>query len=54
MSYGGKWCTNFKVKVTVRAYILIECSDLAKIRKKYFEELSLYSLFRNVNPEKMF
>ena len=25
--------------------------DLSDIRKKYLEERSLYSLFRNVNPE---
>ena len=28
-----------------------ECADLMKIWKKYFEEKSLYSLFRNVIPE---
>ena len=32
-------------------HILIECSDLLEIRKKYLEERSLYSLFRNVNPQ---
>ena len=32
-------------------HILIECADLLEIRKKYFEERSLYSLFRNVIPE---
>ena len=31
--------------------ILIECADLLEIRKKYFEERSLYSLFQNVIPE---
>ena len=31
-------------------YTLIECADLLEIRKKYFEERSLYSLFRNVIP----
>ena len=25
---------------------------MAEVRKKYFEERSLYSLFRNVNPKK--
>ena len=30
--------------------ILIECADLLEIRKKYFEERSLYSLFRHVIP----
>ena len=29
-------------------HILIECADLLEIKKKYFEERSLYSLFRNV------
>ena len=32
----------------------MECADLVEVRKKYFEERSLYSLFRNVNPEKLF
>ena len=31
-----------------------ECADLLEIRKKYFEEKSLYSLFRNVSPEVVF
>ena len=35
-------------------HILIECADWLKIRKKYFEERSLYSLFRNVIPEIIF
>ena len=34
--------------------MLIECADLTEIRKKYFERRSLYSLFRNVNPEKIY
>ena len=33
---------------------MIECADLLEIRKKYFEEKSLYSLFRNVIPEVFF
>ena len=32
----------------------MECADLLEIRKKYFEEKSLYSLFRNVIPEVVF
>ena len=32
-------------------HILIESADLLEIRKKYFEEKSLYLLFRNVIPE---
>ena len=39
--------------ITVK-HILIECADLVEVRNKYFEERSLYSLFRNVNPENMF
>ena len=35
-------------------HILIECADLLEIRRKYFEEKSLYSLFRNVIPEVVF
>ena len=34
--------------------ILIECADLLEIRKKYFEERSLYSLFQNVIQEIIF
>ena len=33
---------------------MIECADLVEVRKKYFEEKSLYLLFRNVDPEKNF
>ena len=35
-------------------HIMIECADLLEIRKKYFEERSLYSLFQNVIPEIIF
>ena len=35
-------------------HILTEYADLLEIRKKYFEEKSLYSLFRNVIPEMIF
>ena len=35
-------------------HILIECADLLEIRKKYFEDKSLYSLFRKVVPEIFF
>ena len=45
----GAW----DVVLTVK-HILIECADLLEIRKKYFEEKSLYSLFRNVIPEVIF
>ena len=38
------------VVLTVK-HILIECANLLEIRKKCFEEKSLYSLFRNVIPE---
>ena len=34
--------------------VLIEYADLLEIRKKYFEETSLYTLFRNVIPEIIF
>ena len=33
---------------------MIECADLLETRKKYFEEKSLYLLFRNVIPEVVF
>ena len=35
-------------------HILIECADLLEVRKKYFEQTSLYSLYRNVSPEIIF
>ena len=40
--------------VTTVKHVLIECADLLEIRKKYFEERSLYSLFLNVIPEIIF
>ena len=44
-------CVTCGAVITVK-HILIECTELLEIRKKYFEERSLYSLFRNVIPEK--
>ena len=46
-------CVACDVVLTVK-HIFIECTDLLEIRKKYFEEKSLYSLFRNVIPEVIF
>ena len=46
-------CVACNVVLTVK-HILIECADLLEIRKKYFEEKSLYSLLRNVIPEVVF
>ena len=46
-------CVACNVVLTVK-HILNECADLLEIRKKYFEERSLYSLFRNVTPEIIF
>ena len=46
-------CVACNAVITVRA-IFIECADLVEIRKKYFEERSLYSFFRNVMPEVIF
>ena len=43
-------CVACNAVITVK-HILIECADLLEIRKKYFEEKSLYSLFRNMIPE---
>ena len=37
-----------------KKYILTECADLVAVTKKYFEEKSLYLLFRNIDLEKMF
>ena len=46
-------CVACNAVITVK-HILIECADLLEIRKKYFEEKSLNSLFRNVIPETIF
>ena len=46
-------CVARNAVITVK-HILIECADLLEIRKKYFEERSLYSLFRTVIPEIIF
>ena len=46
-------CVARNAVITVK-HILIECADLLEIRKKYFEEKSLYSLFRNEIPEIIF
>ena len=46
-------CVACGAVITVK-HILIECAELLEIRKKYFEERALYSLFRNVIPEIIF
>ena len=46
-------CVACNAVITVK-HILIECANLVKVRKKYSEERSLYSLFQTVNPEKVF
>ena len=46
-------CVACNVVLTIK-HILIECANLLEIRKKYSEEKSLYSLFRNVIPEIIF
>ena len=35
-------------------FSFVQCADLLEIRKKYFEEKSLYSLFQNAIPEVIF
>ena len=47
------FCLECEAVITVK-YILIECADLLEVRKKYFEERPLYSLFQNVSLEKIF
>ena len=42
-------CVACNAVITVK-HFLIKCADLLEIRKKYFKEKSLYSLFRNVIP----
>ena len=46
-------CVVCNTVLTVK-HILIECAHLLEIRKKYFLEKSLYSLFRNVIPKIIF
>ena len=46
-------CVACNAVITVK-HILTECADLLEIRKKYFEDRFLYSLFRNVIPEIIF
>ena len=46
-------CVACNAVITVK-HILTECADLLEIRKKCFEERSLYSLFRNVIAEIFF
>ena len=46
-------CFACNAVITVKL-ILIECADLLEIGKKYFEERSLYLLFRNVILDKIF
>ena len=46
-------CVACNVVITVK-HILTECADLVEIRKKYFQERSLHSFFRNVISEIMF
>ena len=46
-------CVACNTTITVK-HTLTECVDLVEVRKKYFDERSLYSLFPNVNPEKIF
>ena len=41
------------VALTIK-HILTECTDLLEVRKKYFKQKSLYSLFLNVSPEIIF
>ena len=46
-------CVACNAVITIK-HVLIECADLLEIRKKYFKEKSLYSLFRNVIPKIIF
>ena len=46
-------CVACNAVITIK-HIMIECDDLLEIRKKYFEERCLYSLFRSVILEIIF
>ena len=43
-----------RVAIITTKTILIECADSVEVGRKYFEEKSLYLLFRNVNQENFF
>ena len=43
-------CVTCNTLITIK-HILIECADSVEVRKKYFEERSFCSLFKNVNLE---
>ena len=45
-------CGTCHALVTVKQ-ILLECADLTEIKKIFFEENSVNSLFRNVRPERL-
>ena len=47
---GAPVCVACNAVITVK-HILTKCADLLEIRKKHFEERSLYSLFQNVVPD---
>ena len=40
--------------ISVFVCVSLSVADLLEMRKKYFEEKSLYSLFRNMIPEVVF
>ena len=46
-------CVACNTALTIK-HLLIECADLSEVRGKYFEQKSLYSLFRNVSSEIIF
>ena len=46
-------CVACNTVLTIK-HILIECADLLEVGKTYFEQKSLYSLFRNASPKIIF
>ena len=46
-------CVACNTALTIK-HILIECADMLEVRKTYFEQKSLYSLFWDVSPEIIF
>ena len=46
-------CVVCNTALTIK-HILIESTDLSEVRKKYFEQKSLYSHFQDVSPEIIF
>ena len=43
-------CLTSDTVITIKL-ILIECADLAEVRKNYYQKIYVFTFFRNVIPE---